>query len=311
MLARQVAALTPRPVIVTGLPGISIPATRKAVLFRTQCDLFILHSHHEITAFARLAAEEGFTQTFALASLPFARRGAPGHGTDLVFAAQAVVPRERSERMHVARMLRAAAHADPSRRVVVKLRGVTGEHQTHAESAPYPDLLAALDDMPPNLVVSTAPMAQALDEAEGLVTVSSTAAIEALARGIPVIALDTFGISPALINPVFVDSGVFGDEGDVISRRFRHPRTSWTNANYLHDPVDDDWSDRVIELVGRRRAGLLAPGHAVRRPGGRLRDAWERKLVLGAHDTTVSGHVARAIGTPLRAVVRRIRSLTR
>ncbi|GAA1859174.1 DUF6716 putative glycosyltransferase [Microbacterium koreense] len=311
VLAKQVASLTPRPVIVTGLPGISIPATRKAVLFRTQCDLFVLHSHREITAFARLAAEEGFAQTFALASLPFARRGAPGRGTDLVFAAQAVVPRERSERMRVARLLRDTAQADPTRRVVVKLRGVTGEHQTHTEADPYPDLLAALGDVPANLVVSTAPMARALDDAEGLVTVSSTAAIEALARGIPVIALDTFGVSPALINPVFVGSGLFGDEGEVIARRFRHPRASWLNANYLHDPTDDDWSDRIVELVTRRRAGLLPPAHAVRRPGGRLRDAWERKLVLGAHDTTVSGHIARAIGTPLRAAVRRIRSLAR
>ena len=39
-----VAALDPRPVIVTGLPGISIPETTAAIVHRTQSDLFVLHS---------------------------------------------------------------------------------------------------------------------------------------------------------------------------------------------------------------------------------------------------------------------------
>ena len=37
-----------RPVIVSGLPGISIPATRKALYYRAQVDYFLLHSRREI-----------------------------------------------------------------------------------------------------------------------------------------------------------------------------------------------------------------------------------------------------------------------
>ncbi|MET0296897.1 MAG: DUF6716 putative glycosyltransferase [Microbacterium sp.] len=312
VLARSVAAAAGRPVIVSGLPGISIPATRKALIYRTQADLFVLHSHREVREFSALAALGGSDASFALATLPFAAhaqreglshpRGAAGG--DLVFAAQAKVPSAREDRALVAGLLIEAAHADPRRRVVLKLRGGRGEHQTHAEADPYPDLLAERDDVPPNLVTSTAPMSTALDTAQGLVTISSTAAIEALARGIPVIALDTFGVSDDLINRVFEGSGLLGSAADVVGRRFRHPEPSWVRDNYLHDAADDDWSGRLEALVAERRAGRLVPRAARARRGGALRDAWERKLVLGPMDRTASGALAFAIGMPLRAVVR-------
>jgi len=308
VLARLVAGLTPRPVIVSGLPGISIPATTKALVYRTQCDLFVLHSRREVRDFKALARLRGEGQRFALTQLPFAeaRPAAPPApvGTDLVFAAQAIVPRERDDRLRVARLLVRAAEADPSRRVVLKLRAAPGEHQTHFEADALPDLLATLGPLPPNLVTSTAPMAKALDTAEGLVTVSSTAAIEAVARGIPVIALDTFGVSPELINMVFEASGLLGAEDDVVARRLRHPSPSWLRDNYFHDPVDDDLRMLLEELVARRREGRLPAKPPLTRAGGRLREAWERKLVLGRHDRSSSGLAAMAIGMPLRGVVR-------
>lgn len=337
VVARAVAEAAPGVVILTGLPGISIPATDKALTFRAQCDLFVVHSHREARDFAALAEELGLRQTFALSSLPFATgagqvraagsggpgsrgepgsvpppalsAGDPGAGAptataatagDLVFAAQAVVPLARADRRRIVALLVRAARAHPERRVVLKLRAVAGEHQTHAEADPYPDLLAGLGPAPANLVVSTAAMRAALDTAEGLVTVSSTAAIEALARGIPVIALDTFGVSPELINVVFGGSGLFGDEEDVVARRFRHPHPSWTRDNYLHDPADDDWGCALADLVARRRAGTLPPRSPARRRGGRLRDIWERKRVLGPLDRTFAGYAALVVGMPLR-----------
>ena len=190
VLIGAVAALNPRPVIVSGLPGISIPATTAAVIHRTQSDLFVLHSTREVEAFTALARRRGLSQQFALARLPFAASrppipsGAEGR-TDLVFASQAIVPREHVDRMRVARLLVRAADADPGKRVVVKERATAGEHQTHEQRHSYPDLLRRLAPLPSNLVVSTESMSRALDTAEGLVTVSSTAAIEAVARGIP------------------------------------------------------------------------------------------------------------------------------
>jgi hypothetical protein len=315
VLIRLIAELPVRPVIVTGLPGISIPATRKALVFRRQADLFVLHSRREIREFTRLSRENGWTHRFALATLPFVEQRTGARGEDLVFAAQAVVPRERVDRERLLGMLIAAAAADPSRRVVIKVRAVAGERQTHDEDASFPELLdefcASGVVIPPNLVVSTAPMSTALDTANGLLTVSSTAAIEAIARGIPVIALDAFGVSDQLINPVFEGSGLFGGEDAVVRREFRHPDPAWLADNYFHPVESDDVAAQLQALVAARSQGVLPAREPARRPGGRLRLAWDRKRAFGDADRTVSGAVALAVGTPARATVQAARKVKR
>ena len=315
VLIRLLAALPDRPVLVTGLPGISIPATRKALAFRRQADLFVLHSRREIREFTRMSREYGWTHRFALATLPFVEKRTGARGTDLVFAAQAVVPRARDDRRQLLELLIAAAVADPRCRVVIKVRAVAGEQQTHVEDASYPELLdeyaAAGGEVPTNLVVSTEPMSVALDHAQGLMTVSSTAAIEAIARGIPVIALDSFGVSDRLINAVFEGSGLFGGEEAVVRREFRHPADRWLDDNYFHPAEADDVSVQLAALVAARRQGVLPAREPARKSGGRLRLAWDRKRAFGDADRTVSGAVALAVGTPARQAVVMARKVKR
>lgn len=318
LLQRELDHVDPRPVIVVGLPGISIPAQRGAATYRRYADLFVVHSRREKRAFHDLFAQLGLSMELALATLPFAHREAPHpvdlaqarrpRGTDLVFAAQALIPRERAERERVAGILRDAALADPTRRVVVKLRASrsAGEEETHLERDSYEDLLR---DRPDNLVFSHAPMREALEHAEGLVTVSSTAAIEAMAFGVPVIAMDTFGIKKTNLNTVFAGSGVLGDAADVVARRFRHPSPTWREQNYFHREIDSTWWEQAQRLVARRRRGDLAARHVPAPRGGALHLAWHRKSVLGDHDRTLSGAFALAVGTPVAKAILLARTL--
>lgn len=347
LIARVIDRLARRPVVMSGLPGMSIPAQRGALEYRRESDLLVLHSHREMRAFEELGDRLGLVVPTALATLPYARgagarntradaaesvgtwsdaaagvsadalavgssaaegagAGTPRGGvivaergrggTDLVFAAQALVPAERHEREALAGILRRAAAARPNRRVVVKLRSRPGEAETHLERDAYLELMA---DRPANLVVSYEPMSLALSRAEGLVTVSSTAAVEAIARRVPVIALDAFGVSKPLLNTVFVGSGLLGGADDVVARRFRHPDADWMRENYFHAPEDADWWRRVQELVMLRRGGAL-PAKVVP-PGrfGHLQAAWHRKSVLGSQDRSLAGAVALGIGAPL------------
>lgn len=332
LVARRIDRMRQRPVVVSGLPGMSIPAQRGALEYRRESDLLVLHSHREERAFAELGRQIGVTMPTALATLPFARplaiestradasarvsaqvrAGTRGHstgrvavaerpaqrpfGTDLVFAAQALVPAERHERAQLARLLRQAAEADPTRRVVVKLRSRPGEAETHLERDAYADLLAA---RPANLVFSHQPMAAALESAEGLVTVSSTAIVEAIARDIPVIALDVFGVSKPLLNTVFVGSGLLGGAEEVVGRRFRHPHPQWLRDNYFHSDTESTWWTQVEQLVALRREDRLRAKHVPLGRGGALHAAWHRASVLGAEDRTVAGRVALGIGSPL------------
>lgn len=305
LLSREIDRLPQRPVVVSGLPGMSVPALRGALEYRRYCDLVVVHSRREVAAYSRLGRAIGVSVPIALATLPFAD-GAPERpgGTDLVFAAQALVPADRDERRRIAEILRLAAVADPSRRVVIKLRSRPGEVEAHQERDGYTGLL---DHAPENLVFSYAPMSEALSTAEGLVTVSSTAAVEALAAGVPVIALDEFGVRPELLNQAFEGSGLMGGADDVVARRFRHPDPRWAATNYFHDRRESTWWEQTRRLVGLRRRGVL-PARTVPRPrGGALHAAWHRKSVLGAEDRSVTGAVAYAVGAPMAAALVAIR----
>jgi hypothetical protein len=249
-----------RPVLVTGLPGISVPATPRAITFRTGCDLFVLHSHREIAEFTELADQLSVPTTFGLASLPFlARQPDSGQplppGTDLLFAAQARVPPAREEREQI---LLALAEAG---RAVVKLRALSTEWQTHHEPWPYPQLYADLvrqQRVAPDAVsFAVGPMDQALAKACGLVTVSSTAALEAMAAGRPVLALRDFGVSPELINTVFEGSGCLGTLADLTAGRCYPADPAWMSANYFHPAEENSWLSLLDQLLADRAAGRL------------------------------------------------------
>jgi hypothetical protein len=324
-----------RPVLVSGLPGISFPSKWKGIFFRARADLFVLHSHREVRAYEEMARDGGVEPHFALATLPFARSAgagaAVGTGTgasagigaalgvvvgepvrdSVVFAAQPSVPQERADRALVVRWLVETARQHPEWRVVIKTRAAAGEHQTHREEHPYPDLVPA--DVPPNLLVESGPMAEHLDRAVALVTISSTAVLEAAARGVPALTLTDFGIGRHLINEVFVGSGLEGDAVDLVEGRFGVVRPEWMRDNYFHQASDDDWQHRLIELMARRDAASLVDRAPARRSrGGVLRRAWERKNALGGADRSPLGLVALGIGAPIRGVkrlARRVRAM--
>ncbi|NII40454.1 hypothetical protein E9228_001090 [Curtobacterium flaccumfaciens] len=303
-----------RPVLLSGLPGISFPAKWKGVFLRARADLFVLHSHREVREYRAMATAGGVQPSFALATLPFARTaGSSRTGVrrdSVVFAAQPSVPAEEDDRRRLVGWLADTARAHPEWRVVVKTRAAVGEQQTHRETFPYADLVPA--DAPSNLVVEAGPMSVHLDRAVALVTISSTAVLEAAARGVPALTLTDFGTSRSLINEVFVDSGLEGTADDLVHGRFGTVRPEWMADNYFHPAADDDWADRAEELMRLRDADMLVDRPAARRSrGGLLRRAWERRNALGDHDRTTIGRLAAVIGTPIRAVKRSIRKARR
>ncbi|HEY0260029.1 MAG TPA: DUF6716 putative glycosyltransferase [Lacisediminihabitans sp.] len=313
-----VGAARVRPVIVSGLPGISIPATRKAIAHRAQVDLFVLHSRRETREFSALAERMGIRQIFGLATLPFLPHKSPGQGQDgdVIFAAQAKVPWEKDDRLALLSWLAESARRHPYRRVVVKVRATRGEAQTHAERHDYADLMTELDPpAPQNLVVAGGAMSEHLAGAAALVTISSTAAIEAIALDMPVVIIDDFGVSAALINTVFEGSGLFGNSADIVEGRFKRPNRGWLEDNYFHGPDQDDWVHGIEDLLVQRASGdfeLKPLKHGAF--GGVLRRAWDRKRALGRFDRSWSGSIALVIGTPARwalAVLRRLKRMMR
>jgi hypothetical protein len=266
-----------RPVVVSGLAGISIPVLSPGLRMRASVDVFVVHSTRELREFADVCDEIGIPHRLELATLPFLAT-APGHASSvearsraerdpvrdrIVFAAQAIVPASRTDRVWMLRRLVETARAHPHLLVVVKVRGRRGEPQTHVEQFPYEDLLTDLveagEPIPPNLVVEDGPMAWHLARAVGLATISSTAVLEGVAADVPCLALDDFGVGPQQINTVLVGSGLLASADHLVAGAFRSPNPQWRTDNYLHDPADDTWVGAVEELLDRRAAQGLPP----------------------------------------------------
>lgn len=286
LAAETLAGLRPRPVLVSGLPGISVPATEKAWLFRSGCDLFVVHSGREVAEFSAVGRALGGGGAVALARLPYLDLGVDG-GTGerdrIVFATQAKVPRRREERERILLALAELGAARPDLDVVVKLRARDDERQTHNERHHYERLWAGLvaeGRVPPDAVrFAAGPMHEHLSRAAGFVTVSSTAALEAIARKVPLLVLSDFGVSAEMINLVFEGSGCLGTLGDLAGADFRTPAEEWCRANYFHDASATDWTARITDLVAAAREGRLEPArslldgpeHAAARRRARLR----------------------------------------
>lgn len=297
VLAADVRATPrPRPVLMSGLPGISIPATEKAWLYRGPVDLFVVHSSRELADFRDIGAHVGVTGSVALATLPFLPTPAPDSPPDttpateetvsrrrVVFATQAKVPVERTEREEVLRALADLAVQRPDLDVVVKLRARAHEQQTHRERHHYETLwndLVAAGDVPDGVVrFVDGSMQEHLANAAGFATVSSTAALEAIAQDIPVLVLSDFGVNAEMINVVFEDSGALGTLDEMRNAAFRTPAPRWSAANYFHPPTENDWADCLRKLVDHARSTALpdrpapldAPTHASARRRARLR----------------------------------------
>ncbi|GGR16159.1 DUF6716 putative glycosyltransferase [Agromyces mediolanus] len=324
VVAGRIAGLPNRPVLVSGFPGLTIPAEPKAIVYRELVDLVVLHSRRELREFAANARALGVAMRFGLATLPFLAAVPPSawvgpERNELLFAVQAKVPAGFEERVRLLGMLARAARAHPDHHVVLKVRARPGEAQTHAEefdlgellADPPPELLALTGGgLPPNLVVRDGPMSGHLESAAALVTVSSTAVLEAIAVGVPVLLLEDFGIGPKQINTVFEGSGLFGDAAELAAGRWRQPDAGWLGDNYFHGEEHDDWEDELDRLVAARERGPLpVPRRRHNLVGGALRRAYERKRMLGDYDRTPAGAAAMVVALPARWLLRRARRL--
>lgn len=239
-----------RPVFVTGYVGVVYEKLADGLLLRHGADLVLANSRHDAGRFRAVyegvgADPDAVTETV----LPFLG-GAPhvpdaGRARTVVFAVQPSVPESRADRAYL--LARAAGHArrHPDRQVAVKLRSRPGEHTTHLEEHPYQRLAAHLPGgLPANCRLVYGNMGEVLDGADLLVTVSSTAALESLHRGIPTAVLTDLGVREALGNHHFLGSGCL---------------TSWDRLDEgLLPRANPDW------LADQGVAPIAGPGAAAR-----------------------------------------------
>ncbi|MFD4372668.1 DUF6716 putative glycosyltransferase [Streptomyces sp. NPDC058486] len=250
-----------RPVIVTGYVGVVYEKLADGLLLRHGADVVLANSRHDADRFRAVYEGVGAgSESVVEAALPFLggapHRPEPGRDT-LVFAAQPSVPVTRAERAYVLERLVRHARLHPEREVLLKLRSKPGEHTTHLEEHPYQRLVRDLDP-PANFRLVYGHMGEVLDRTDLLVTVSSTAALEALHRRIPTAILTDCGVREVNGNHHFIGSGLLTsfDRLDRLDRgEAPEPDEEWLARQGV---ASDGGYDSAFDAAREKVATLLA-----------------------------------------------------
>ncbi|MFG2119177.1 DUF6716 putative glycosyltransferase [Streptomyces sp. NPDC048710] len=248
-----------RPVVVTGYVGVVYEKLADGLLLRHGADLVLANSRHDADRFRTVYEGVGADASAVTeVALPFLG-GEPYTGEHepytVVFAAQPSVPDSRKDRTYLLGRLIEHARRHPEREVLLKLRSKPGEHTTHIEELPYQKLVQG-KDLPANFRLVYGHMGEVLDRTDLLVTVSSTAALEALHRRIPTVVLTDLGVREVLGNHHFTGSGCLASWDQLDAGHHPAPNEEWVArqgvaADGTYATAFDAARERIAELLDR------------------------------------------------------------
>ena len=299
-----------RPVLVTGYAGLVYEFGAEGLSWRVGSDVICANSRSDEQLFRSVLRAYGRSpdQVVCLGFPQFGRsseRFVDGSSA-LTFAVQPDVPSARSEREYIVARLLEFARLNPSLTVIVKLRSRPGERTTHPEPHHYEriadTLFAKGAERPANLVFEYGPMAPVLDRTGFLVTISSTAAVEAMLRGIPTGILTDLGISERYGNHAFLGSGCLVTFDDIDAGIRPTARREWLEVHATSENGPTALRRRVDEL---RRQWDTDPA-----PLPELLPHVRRRL-SDAKDSVIRGRLRQAARGPLRNATARLQHWVR
>lgn len=332
-LADRTAAGDRAPVLVSGWVGVIIEKIVAGYLDRCASDVVAVSSSADLRLFEKVAGRLGLpSENLLLTGLPFLSGAADperdGPIRRVLFADQPTVPPAAAERRYVYRRLAEYATAHPDREVVLKPRHRPDEDTFH-RMRDHPTLVLAEMDTPPNFSIDYTPIAEQLGHTDLLVTMSSTACLEAIDRGCRVALVLDLGVHERYGNQVFVDSGLLRTFSQIGRDDIGSPDPAWRDNYFL------GFEASAPQAIAARAEELLVSGErpalavwqtdyfrstaAFRReeppPGERLPRAWRRRI--GRHGAVVGSavHVAHAVAPPVltrlaRTAVRQVTART-
>lgn len=317
-LARRFRTARRRPILMTGYVGVVYEKMADGLLLRAGADIVLANSPFDRRRFAEMYEPLGIPSSCIVqTALPFldqrpydANRTHARHPYTVCFAVQPSVPADRNGRLYLLRRAISHARLRPGRDVLVKLRSKPGEATTHVEAHHYQVLAEQLEEpLPPNLHFVYGNMSETLDRTDLLVTVSSTAALESMHRGMPTAILSDLGVREIHGNHYFVASGCVTDWTAIDEGAAPLAHESWTTDQGIRavDPygelrtrIDELWgltlppitpyytAASAPEYVGTllRRRGLALDGSpgagALTRTAGPMRRT-SRRMLKGAY----------------------------
>ena len=255
--------------LVGGSPGIASHLSTEALRFRLALDVLLVASINERdTVASRMHYAFSFTPIIGLSTLPYidglkSRSVDANQKQEFVFAAQPDIPKGREDRLQLLRSLLLLKRRSGLDAINIKLRAQSGESQTHTEEHSYQDLfneLISRDEASRNEIRFVyGSMRDTLEKSSTiLATVSSSAAIEAIALGNPALIISDFGVNEENANKVFEDSGLVHRLDDVTLPYLDKADQTWMQRNYFHPTAENDWISKVSGLNQRTSPDLTS-----------------------------------------------------
>ncbi len=253
-LLRRSEPAAHEPVVVTGWVGIIIEKLVAGYLDRAGSDVIAVNSADNLREFLLAGRQlEVPPDNLLLSGLPLLPgRPAPtadGPVRTVVFADQPTVPEARWDRAYLYLRLADYARQHPDRRVLLKPRHRPDEATFHVMQDHPERVLARLGALPPNLEVVYDSVTSLLPTTDLLLTVSSTAGLEAIGRGVRTVFVADLGIHEKHGNHVLMRSGLVATMDDVIADRLPRADRAWLDDVFVGDvPPVRAIVDRVEQL---------------------------------------------------------------
>ncbi|GMA22326.1 hypothetical protein GCM10025864_00850 [Luteimicrobium album] len=263
-----------RPVVVTGWVGVIVEKLVAGYLERFASDVVAVNSREDLRTFQAAGAQLGLpTDNLVLSGLPLlpGQPASPRRGPvrTVLFADQPAVPASRADRDYLYGRLVEHARRHPERRVLVKPRHRPDEDPFRTVRHHPAELLGGVD-LPPNLEIMYEPFPELLRSADVVLTVSSTAGLEAVGAGVRTVFVADLGVHESLGNHVLLPSGLVRtlDVLDGPDAELPEPDPAWLRDWFVGDddprPPARRIVDRVVELAAVPPAS--ARSRARRRP---------------------------------------------
>ena len=266
------------PVMITGWVGVIIEKIVAGYLERFATDIVAVNSRSDLATFEKVARSLQLpTDNLLLSGLPLLSGENHEAPVDtpirtVMFADQPTVPQTREDRLYVYQRLLSYARAHPDREVVLKPRHRIGEDTFHRMKF-HPEVLLSGVRRPPNFSIDYTPISDRLADLDLMLTVSSTAALEAVGAGVRTAFIADLDVREQLGNHIFLESGLLRTFDQLEKDDIGAPAQSW-----VEDYFFDKAGIRPAEKIAERALELTLEAHRGRP------QTWNTALFASQHE---------------------------
>lgn len=266
---------TKRPVLIAGYHGIVYERRTESFFFRSGVDIFYLNSPYDLQYFQYLSQNMPHCSetNLALTGLPFLDLS---YNPDknfhhpyktILFAAQPTVPESHRQRFWLMTKLVEFARLNPDKKVIFKPRHKPRQFTLKVEKFSYEKILKTISKkkgIPENFILTYTAIIDLIEQADLILTVSSTAAFEAYNLGKAVGFLTDFDITEESGSYYFIGSGCQLTFRDLFNNKVMIPNPDWWESKFL---CDGDNTLRLFQvtdkLVENQKDGNPLPVRAI------------------------------------------------